>query len=110
MLQENRKREMKAAWEHQETLAMVGRRNEAKRTALRLFQRFYKMNIRLMSKRSLIFFAGLIALLSGCRTPAPKVEAESWRGLHVPVFSDSQLNQLKDQLPKLAGMGVNVVV
>ena len=67
------------------------------------------MKIRLVNKR-LIFFFGLIVLLSGCRTPAPRTPADSWRGVHVPVFSDSQLINLKDQLPKLAGMGVNVLV
>jgi hypothetical protein len=57
-----------------------------------------------------ICFAALIAMLTGCRTSAPPTHTESWRGLHVPVFSDSQLNKLKDQLPKLAGIGVNVLI
>src|SRR5580698_1593408 len=64
-----------------------------------------------------VFRAGLVLTvlfalaLAGCRTPSstPPV-AETWRGLHVPVYSDEQLSKLQDQLPKLAADGANVLV
>lgn len=55
--------------------------------------------------------AGLLVLVAGCRTPsrAPHA-AEAWRGVHVPVQSDSQLAKLEEDLPRLAAIGVNVIV
>jgi hypothetical protein len=63
----------------------------------------------------------LIAWLSGCKTneswaagngwvkawrPANPV----WRGIHLSVGSDAQADQLVTAMPKLAGLGINVVI
>ena len=58
-----------------------------------------------------LFLAGLLVLAMGCRTPSRVPRAkEVWRGVHVPVFSDSQLARLQSELPGLAVIGVNVLV
>src|SRR5580698_82074 len=64
-----------------------------------------------------VFRAGLVLTvlfalaLAGCRTPSstPPV-AETWRGIHVPVYSDEQLSKLQGELPQLAADGANVLV
>ncbi len=59
----------------------------------------------------LLFYAGLIALASGCRTqPAGLPHANTWRGVHVIIGNDKELSALEKQLPKLAQDGANVLV
>lgn len=54
---------------------------------------------------------GLLFLAAGCRTvPAGPRGGQTWRGVHVPVESDEQLLKLQGELPKLAALGVNVLV
>ena len=64
-----------------------------------------------------LFFAGitLLVLAAGCRTQSGQLKtavpvAETWRGVHMAVESDSELAVLEGQLPKLAEVGVNVLV
>ncbi len=57
-----------------------------------------------------VVFAILVVLASGCRTPDAASRAEVWRGIHVPVFSSAELARLQTNLPKLAALGVNVLV
>lgn len=58
-----------------------------------------------------LFLAGLLVLATSCRTPSVASHtAEAWCGVHVPVFSNSQLAKLQSELPGLAALGVNVVI
>ena len=59
-----------------------------------------------MLLRSLVL---LIALLTGAVAFASK-PATPWRGIHLMVSSDSDLQQLSLQLPKLSQDGVNVLI
>src|SRR5437868_1094231 len=66
----------------------------------------------------------LLAIMPGCRTPAPSPEKVAsarwlaswragnpvWRGVHLSVESDAQADALIGQLPQLAALGVNVIV
>jgi hypothetical protein len=64
--------------------------------------------------------AGLIVSMVGCSTVgwraqsgSPKTApaaAETWRGVHKAVGTDSQLAMLGEQLPKLANAGANVLI
>ena len=50
------------------------------------------------------------ALAAGVQ-PAPTKQPDKWRGLHLIVFkSDKDLEILSTQIPKLASMGVNVLI
>jgi len=67
------------------------------------------------------FLAGL-SLLLGCQTEHVSHTSENawlhswrasnpvWRGIHLGVHNDQQADALFEQLPKLAGFGVNVLV
>jgi hypothetical protein len=73
---------------------------------------------RLEFPRPLLFFAialTLIILAAGCRSAFPEkspasVPGETWRGVHVPVRDDQQLDEVERELPQFATDGVNVVV
>ena len=57
----------------------------------------------------------LLVVVVGCRStspdPSPPAPAlETWRGVHVPAWSDEQLGVLEQELPQFAADGVNVVV
>jgi Glycosyl hydrolase family 20, catalytic domain len=60
---------------------------------------------------SFSIFTGWLVLAAGCRTtPSAPSATETWRGVHVHVESDQQLDALEKQLPKFAAVGVNTLV
>jgi Glycosyl hydrolase family 20, catalytic domain len=68
-----------------------------------------------MKKRNFLLnlsiLASLFLFVTGCRTTPPAPPAtEAWCGVHVPVFSNDELNELETKLPKLAALGVNTLV
>ena len=73
--------------------------------------RSYRKLLRPRTAALLIFAASFVLTVAGCRTPSGTPEkAETWRGIHVPVYSDDQLSKLEGQLPQLAADGANMLV
>ena len=68
--------------------------------------------------KCLALFAGLVIASSGCTTTASKsawvkswrADNKRWRGVHLTAGSDRQVDELIDEMAKLASVGVNVVV
>src|SRR5262245_32755774 len=61
------------------------------------------------------FVLGLTAVLplaaAGAAEPAPANKAEPWRGLHVINYkTDADLENLGSQVPRLAELGLNVLI
>lgn len=65
-----------------------------------------------MKNRFLICVAAASIFLTGCRTPENATHSQNtkWRGVHLFVQSDEVADELTENLPKLAAIGVNAIV